>query len=219
MRLCITNGSTSALGARGLKVNERCAADGARAENAALIARLGEASDTRDAVAAEADLLRQDLRRAQQEQAASVHALQVSRCAVGLTNLRRAFWMHPARLRSDPLVLDHPDIIALHRERTASCKTSPSRTCAGTGVRRHGAGYQVLGALPQARHEAALMEAQTAAAAAMAREQRTVAAREQEIADLTLALAGRTAEVKLFAVIVIITLRAVMLAITRADSV
>ena len=42
---------------------------------------------------------------------------------------------------------------------------------------------------------AALAEAQSTAAASLAREQRTVAAREQEIADLTLALAARTAEV------------------------
>jgi cytochrome c biogenesis protein ResB len=60
----------------------------------------------------------------------------------------------------------------------------------------------MLVALAQARHEAAIAEAQTAAAAAMAREQRTVAAREQEIADLTLALAGRTAEVEYLLVII-----------------
>ncbi len=47
----------------------------------------------------------------------------------------------------------------------------------------------------QAQREAALAEAQQGAATALEREQRTVAAREQEIADLTLALAERTAEV------------------------
>ena len=48
----------------------------------------------------------------------------------------------------------------------------------------------------QAQRDAALAETQQGAAAALEREQRTVAAREQEIADLTLALAERTAEVR-----------------------
>ncbi len=48
----------------------------------------------------------------------------------------------------------------------------------------------------QAQREAALADVEGSAAAAMAQEQRKVAAREQEIADLTLALAERTAEVR-----------------------
>ena len=47
----------------------------------------------------------------------------------------------------------------------------------------------------QAQREEALAAAHSGAATALAREQRTVAAREQEIADLTLALAERTAQV------------------------
>jgi hypothetical protein len=78
-RLNNTEGFASALGVVLVGCEtQRCAAEEARTDNATLIASLGKATDALDAAAAEAEQLRQDLLRAQQEQGAAVHALQVS---------------------------------------------------------------------------------------------------------------------------------------------
>ena len=86
----------------------------------------------------------------------------------------------------------------MHSTAQSNAATASTESQSGWSRRRIAEGLshdsQVLPV--QAQHDAALAEVQQGAAAALEREQRTVAAREQEIADLTLALAERTAEVR-----------------------